>query len=107
MKQTELITGVGGEQGICRESGVRTVPGTGKRGWPAVPEAGLEATSQKYAHLTLTVNSRDLYQHVPSQDHTIHLFSRPDPEGDQTAHVHWLAHQVGGRFTGRMESAYL
>jgi hypothetical protein len=29
MKQTELITGVGGEQGICRESGVRTVPGTG------------------------------------------------------------------------------
>jgi hypothetical protein len=32
MKQTELITGVGGEQGICREPEVRTVPGTGKRG---------------------------------------------------------------------------
>ncbi|MET9410733.1 hypothetical protein ABZX90_33990 [Streptomyces sp. NPDC002935] len=29
--------------------------------WPAVPEPGLEAISQKYAYLTLTVNSRDLY----------------------------------------------
>lgn len=32
MKQTELITGVVGEQGICREPGVGTVPGTGERG---------------------------------------------------------------------------
>ncbi|GAA2286268.1 hypothetical protein GCM10010415_65920 [Streptomyces atrovirens] len=32
MKQSELVTEVGGEQGICREPGARTVPGTGKRG---------------------------------------------------------------------------
>lgn len=44
MKQTELITGVGGDQGICREPGVTggfgdfggttvsTLPETGKRG---------------------------------------------------------------------------
>ncbi|KAB2588629.1 hypothetical protein [Streptomyces arboris] len=31
-------------------------------GWPEVPEAGLEPISQKFAYLTLTVNSRDLYQ---------------------------------------------
>lgn len=41
MKQTELITGMGGEQGICRESGVRTVPGTGKRGCAAWTGVGL------------------------------------------------------------------
>ncbi|MET4645887.1 hypothetical protein ABZY10_13265 [Streptomyces sp. NPDC006539] len=74
--------------------------------WPAVPEAGLEAISQKYAYLTLTVNSRDLYQDEPSQDHTIHVHAR-DRDGDQIARVHWLANQVGGRFTGRVESAHL
>ncbi|MDX3832884.1 hypothetical protein [Streptomyces europaeiscabiei] len=74
--------------------------------WPAVPEAGLEAISQKYAYLTLTVNSRDLYQDEPSQDHTVHVHAR-NRNGDQTARVHWLANQVGGRFTGRVESAYL
>jgi hypothetical protein len=74
--------------------------------WPAVPEAGLEAISQKYAYLTLTVNSRDLYQDEPSLDHTIHVHAR-NRNGDQIARVHWLANQVGGRFTGRVESAYL
>ncbi|WP_392962913.1 hypothetical protein [Streptomyces sp. LN245] len=74
--------------------------------WPAVPEAGLEAISQKYAYLTLTVNSRDLYQDEPSQDHTVHLHVR-NRNGDQTARVHWLADQVGGRFTGRVELAPL
>ncbi|MEV6763625.1 hypothetical protein AB0N16_23900 [Streptomyces sp. NPDC051105] len=74
--------------------------------WPAVPEAGLEAISQKYAYLTLTVNSRDLYQDEPSQDHTVHVHVR-DRKGDQTARVHWLADQVGGRFTGRVEGAPL
>lgn len=74
--------------------------------WPAVPEAGLEAISQKYAYLTLTVNSRDLYQDEPSQDHTIHVHVR-NRNGDQIARVHWLADQVGGRFTGRVESAPL
>ncbi|MGW7056354.1 hypothetical protein [Streptomyces sp. NPDC054888] len=72
--------------------------------WPAVPEAGLEEISQKYAYLTLTVNSRDLYQGEPSQDHTVHVHVR-DRNGDQTARVHWLAHQVGGRFTGSVELA--
>lgn len=72
--------------------------------WPAVPEAGLEEISQKYAYLTLTVNSRDLYQDEPSQDHTVHVHVR---YGDQTARVHWLANQVGGRFTGRVELAPL
>ncbi|WP_329303044.1 hypothetical protein OG410_36450 [Streptomyces sp. NBC_00659] len=67
--------------------------------WPAVPEAGLEAISQKYAYLTLTVNSRDLYQDEPS-----HVRDR---NGDQTARAHWLADQVGGRFTGRVELAPL
>ncbi|MFG2465712.1 hypothetical protein ACGFXB_09670 [Streptomyces canus] len=74
--------------------------------WPAVPEAGLEAISQKWAYLTLTVNSRDLYQDEPSQDHTVHVHAR-DRNGDQTARVHWLADQVGGRFTGRVQLAPL
>ncbi|WP_406006205.1 hypothetical protein OG440_08375 [Streptomyces sp. NBC_00637] len=74
--------------------------------WPAVPEAGLEEISQKYAYLTLTVNSRDLYQNEPSQDHTVHVHAR-DRNGDQITRVHWLAEQVGGRFTGRVESAPL
>ncbi|MEV8452607.1 hypothetical protein AB0467_09535 [Streptomyces sp. NPDC052095] len=74
--------------------------------WPAVPEAGLEAISQKYAYLTLTVNSRDLYQDEPSPDHTVHVHVR-DRNGDQTARVHWLADRVGGRFTGRVETAPL
>ncbi|MFD8717764.1 hypothetical protein ACFV2H_07015 [Streptomyces sp. NPDC059629] len=74
--------------------------------WPAVPEAGLEAISQKYAYLTLTVNSRDLYQDEPSQDHTIHVHAR-DRTSDQIARVHWLADQVGGRFSGRVELAPL
>ncbi|APS22261.1 hypothetical protein TK78_27505 [Streptomyces sp. Tue 6075] len=74
--------------------------------WPAVPEAGLEAISQKYAYLTLTVNSRDLYQDEPSRDHTVHVHAR-DRNGDQTARVHWLAGHVGGRFTGRVELAPL
>ncbi|MET9904491.1 hypothetical protein [Streptomyces sp. NPDC006446] len=74
--------------------------------WPAVREAGLEAISQKYAYLTLTVNSRDLYQDEPSQDHTVHVHAR-NRNGDQTARVHWLADQVGGRFTGRVELAPL
>ncbi|MFJ3229201.1 hypothetical protein ACIPJS_38435 [Streptomyces sp. NPDC086783] len=74
--------------------------------WPAVPEAGLEAISQKHAYLTLTVNSRDLYQDEPSQDHTIHVHAR-NRNGDPTARIHWLADQVGGRFTGRVELAYL
>jgi hypothetical protein len=74
--------------------------------WPAVPEAGLEAISQKYAYLTLTVNSRDLYQGEPSQDHTVHVHVR-DRNGDQIARAHWLADQVGGRFAGRVELAPL
>ncbi|MFE2984366.1 hypothetical protein [Streptomyces sp. NPDC059262] len=74
--------------------------------WPAVPEAGLDEISQKRAYLTLTVNSRDLYQEEPSQDHTIHVHVR-DRNGEQTARVHWLADQVGGRFTGRVELAPL
>ncbi|MFJ8864915.1 hypothetical protein ACIRD6_04040 [Streptomyces sp. NPDC102473] len=74
--------------------------------WPAVPEAGLEAISQKYAYLTLSVNSRDLHQDEPSQDHTVHVHVR-DRNGDQIARVHWLADHVGGRFTGRVETAYL
>ncbi|MCX5336333.1 hypothetical protein [Streptomyces sp. NBC_00140] len=74
--------------------------------WPAVPEAGLEAISQKYAYLTLTVNSRDLYQDEPSQDHTVHVHVR-NRNGDQIARVHWLADQVGGRFAGRVELAPL
>ncbi|MEU4275911.1 hypothetical protein [Streptomyces tanashiensis] len=74
--------------------------------WPEVPEAGLDAIPQKYAYLTLTVNSRDLYQHEPSPDHTVHVHAR-DRNGDQLARVHWLAAQVGGRFTGRVELAPL
>jgi hypothetical protein len=74
--------------------------------WPAVPEAGLEAISQKYAYLTLTVNSRDLYQDEPSRDHTVHVHVR-SRNGFQLARAHWLADQVGGRFTGRVEPAPL
>ncbi|MFF7946395.1 hypothetical protein [Streptomyces griseorubiginosus] len=75
-------------------------------GWPAVPEAGLEAISQKYAYLTLTVNSRDLYQDERSQDHTVHVHVR-DRNGDQIDRVHRLADQISGRFTGRVEMAPL
>ncbi|MFJ6706718.1 MULTISPECIES: hypothetical protein [unclassified Streptomyces] len=74
--------------------------------WPAIPEAGLETISQKYAYLTLTVNSRDLYQDELSQDHTVHVHVR-DRNGDQITRVHWLAGQVGGRFEGRVELAPL
>ncbi|WP_069761817.1 hypothetical protein [Streptomyces sp. LUP47B] len=66
----------------------------------------LEAISQKYACLTPTVNSRDLYQDGPSRDHTVHVQAR-DRTGEQIARVHWLAAQVGGRFTGRVELAPL
>lgn len=75
-------------------------------GWPAVPEAGLEAISQKYAYLTLSVNSRDIHLDEPSQDHTVHVHAR-NRNGAQTERVHWLAAQVGGRFTGRVEQAPL
>ncbi|MEU6143068.1 hypothetical protein ABZ848_22205 [Streptomyces sp. NPDC047081] len=75
-------------------------------GWPAVPEAGLEAISQKWAYLTLAVNCRDIYQEEPSQDHTVYVHAR-DRNGDQLPRVHWLADQVGGRFEGRVEIAPL
>ncbi|MEW2316600.1 hypothetical protein [Streptomyces bauhiniae] len=74
--------------------------------WLAVPEAGLDEISQKYAYLTLSVHSRDLYQEEPSGDHTVHVHVR-DRDGDQTDRVHWLAGQVGGRFTGRVQVAPL
>ncbi|MFF4659057.1 hypothetical protein [Streptomyces sp. NPDC001381] len=52
------------------------------------------------------MNSRDLYQDERSQDHTVHVHVR-DRDGDQSARVHRLADQVGGRFTGRVEPAPL
>ncbi|MFB7776116.1 hypothetical protein [Streptomyces bauhiniae] len=74
--------------------------------WRPVPEAGLAGISQKYAYLTLSVHSRDLYQEEPSGDHTVHVHVR-DRDGDHTDRVHWLAGQVGGRFTGRVQGAPL
>lgn len=74
-------------------------------GWPAVPEAGLDRVPQKYAYLTLTVNSRDLYQDEPSQDHTVHVHVRN--AAFATDRITWLADRVGGRFTGRVQSAPL
>ncbi|MFD0342360.1 hypothetical protein ACFVH0_27420 [Streptomyces sp. NPDC127117] len=71
--------------------------------WPEVPEANLEVVSQKYAYLTLTVNSRDLYQYEPSQDHTIHVHT--DGADGSDRRVEWLAGRIGGRTTGRVESA--
>ncbi|MEV8424148.1 hypothetical protein [Streptomyces niveus] len=71
-------------------------------GWPAVPEAQLELITEKYAYLTLTVNSRDLYQDEPSQDHTVHVHVRSEIETDR---IGWLADRISGRFTGRTESA--
>lgn len=73
-------------------------------GWPEVPAAGLGCITQKYAYLTLSVNSRDLYQDEPSHDHTVHVHVRGDQD---TARVEWLAAQVGSRFTGRVEMAPL
>ncbi|MDX2561108.1 hypothetical protein PV371_15770 [Streptomyces sp. TX20-6-3] len=72
--------------------------------WPEVPEAGLEAVSQKYAYLTLTVNSRDLYQDEPSQDHTVHVHTS---RGDDSGRVAWLAARIGSTPTGRAEIAPL
>ncbi|MDX3539322.1 hypothetical protein PV721_34360 [Streptomyces sp. MB09-01] len=74
-------------------------------GWPEAPEAGLERVSQKYAYLTLSVNSRDLYQDDLSPDHTVHVHVRNAVH--DTARIRWLADRVGGRFTGRVESAPL
>ncbi|WP_405720255.1 hypothetical protein [Streptomyces sp. NBC_00046] len=71
--------------------------------WPEVPEAELEAVSQKYAYLTLTVGSRDLYQDEPSQDHTVHVHT--DGADGSERRVEWLAGHIGGRATGRVESA--
>ncbi|MEU9319745.1 hypothetical protein [Streptomyces sp. NPDC048295] len=71
--------------------------------WPEVPEAGLAAVSQKYAYLTLTVNSLDLYQDEPSPDHTVHVHTN-GADGSERR-VEWLAQCVGGRATGRVESA--
>ncbi|MGW7292539.1 hypothetical protein ACWGIB_09115 [Streptomyces xiamenensis] len=73
--------------------------------WPAVPEAGLGIVSQKFAYLTLSVNSRDLYQDEPSGDHTVHV--HVPPLGDNLPRVQWLADAVGGRFTGRVEMSLL
>ncbi|MFF9777139.1 hypothetical protein ACF1HJ_26205 [Streptomyces sp. NPDC013978] len=73
-------------------------------GWPEVPTAGLGLITQKYAYLTLSVNSRDLYQDEPSPDHTVHVHVRGDQD---TARVEWLAAQVGSRFSGRVEIAPL
>ncbi|MER7172412.1 hypothetical protein [Streptomyces mesophilus] len=75
-------------------------------GWPAVAEAGLTHISRKWAYLTLSVNSRDLCQDELSHDHTVHVHAR-NRDGDQVARVRWLADRVGGRFTGRVESAPL
>ncbi|WP_055601301.1 hypothetical protein [Streptomyces aureus] len=72
--------------------------------WPEVPEAGLEAVSQKYAYLTLSVNSRDLGQDEPSQDHTVHVHSR---WGEDDGRVEWLAARIGSTPTGRAESSSL
>ncbi|WP_327724791.1 hypothetical protein OG920_28425 [Streptomyces europaeiscabiei] len=69
-------------------------------GWPEVPTADLGPITQKCAYLTLSVNSRDLYQDEPSPDHTVHVHVRGDQD---TARVEWLAAQVGGRFAGRVE----
>ncbi|MGZ9931561.1 hypothetical protein ACXNSR_16905 [Streptomyces sp. NC-S4] len=75
--------------------------------WPEVPEAGLERVSQKYAYLTLSVNSRDLYQGEPSGDHTVHVHVRNAALAEDTARIGWLAERIGGRFAGRVESAPL
>lgn len=73
-------------------------------GWPGVPGAGLESISQKYAYLTLSVYSRDLYQCERAPDHTVHVHVRGEYDADR---VHWLAAQAGGRFDGRTELAPL
>ncbi|MFF2517801.1 hypothetical protein [Streptomyces sp. NPDC058086] len=72
--------------------------------WPAVPEAGLDFISQKYAYLTLSVNSSDLYQCEPSEDHTVYVHV---PDEHHIARVEWLAERVGGHRTGRVEVAPL
>ncbi|WP_405551503.1 hypothetical protein [Streptomyces sp. NBC_01171] len=74
--------------------------------WLAVPEAGLEQISQKYAYLTLSVHSLDLYQEEPFPDHPVHVHVR-DRDGDHVDRVRWLAGRVGGRFTGRARTAPL
>ncbi|MEU9207557.1 hypothetical protein AB0D27_06260 [Streptomyces sp. NPDC048415] len=68
--------------------------------WPEVPEAGLPTISQKYAYLTLALNSRDIYQDEPSPDHTVYVHV---PSDDHIPRVEWLAAQVGGRYSGRVE----
>ncbi|MFI2288343.1 hypothetical protein [Streptomyces niveus] len=73
-------------------------------GWPEVPEAELDPVTQKYAYLTLSVNSRDLCQDEPSEDHTVHVHVRSESE---TARIGWLADRIGGRFTGRTELSAL
>ncbi|GAA2654689.1 MULTISPECIES: hypothetical protein [Streptomyces] len=75
--------------------------------WPEVPAAGLERVSQKYAYLTLSVNSRDLFQDELFGDHTVHVHVKNAAWPAHTARIHWLAEQVGGAFTGRVESALL
>ncbi|MFI8392124.1 hypothetical protein [Streptomyces sp. NPDC085540] len=75
--------------------------------WPEVPEAGLERISQKYAYLTLSVNSRDLYQHELFEDHAVHVHVRNAALAEDTARIAWLADQIGGRFTGQVEMAPL
>ncbi|MET8244853.1 hypothetical protein ABZV31_10800 [Streptomyces sp. NPDC005202] len=69
-----------------------------------MPGAGLGLITQKYAYLTLSVHSRDIYQDEPSADHTVHVHVRGEQD---LARIHWLAAQAGGRFTGRTESAPL
>ncbi|MFI8345520.1 hypothetical protein ACIF8W_36450 [Streptomyces sp. NPDC085639] len=75
--------------------------------WPEVPGAGLERVSQKYAYLTLSVNSRDLSQDELFEDHSVHVHVRNAAHAEDTARIAWLAAQVGGRFVGRVESAPL
>ncbi|BBC36073.1 hypothetical protein SGFS_073670 [Streptomyces graminofaciens] len=70
-------------------------------GWPEVPEAGLCLITQKYAYLTLSVNSRDLYQDEPAPDHTVYVHVRD--VGLDLDRVEWLAARAGGRFEGKVE----
>ncbi|MDX3226216.1 hypothetical protein [Streptomyces sp. ME19-01-6] len=59
-------------------------------GWPEVPALHLPA-EEEYAHVSVSINSRQLHWDEPAPDHTVHIHDRKGG----SLRAQWLADQVG------------
>ncbi|WP_189849877.1 hypothetical protein [Streptomyces omiyaensis] len=69
--------------------------------WPAVAELGLRERD-KDARVQIAINSQDIYQEIPSTDHTLFIHLR---EGDMER-GEWLARQIDLRPEGPVQHGY-